>query len=152
MNELGFCARLFARGLYFPNFSAQGGGEFDYIKQSHHWCKVIVRYPARPFLRRLIDLSCTVKSLDHHVRLSTERILFQCDNMAVVRVLQSSTAKDSHLLKLLRYLTYFAVKFNFNFSAIHLDGKLNRGPDCLSRLRLQAFKQLYPYAEKNQQK
>ena len=68
--------------------------------------------------------------------------------MAAVRVLQSSTAKDSHLLKLLRYLTYFAVKFNFNFSAIHLDGKLNWGPDCLSRFRLQALKQLYPYAEK----
>ena len=62
-----------------------------------------------------------------------QKILFQCDNMAVVQVLQSSTAKDSHLLKLLRYLTYFAAKFNFNFSAIHIDGKFIRGPDCLSR-------------------
>ena len=33
------------------------------------------------------------------------------------------------------------MKFNCYFSAIHLDGKLNRGPDCLSRFRLQAFKQ-----------
>ena len=38
----------------------------------HHCCKVIV--PARPFLRRHIDLSCTVKSLDHYVHLSTEAI------------------------------------------------------------------------------
>ena len=67
--------------------------------------------------------------------------------MSVVHVLQNSTAKDSHLWKPLRYLTYFAVKFNFNFSAIHIDGKFNRGPDCLSRFRLKAFKQLYPYAE-----
>ena len=33
----------------------------------HHCCKVIV--PARPFLRRLIDLSMTVKDLDCHVHL-----------------------------------------------------------------------------------
>ena len=72
---------------------------------------------------------------------SQQKILLQCANMAVVKVLQSSTAKDSHL----RYMTYFAVKFNF--SAIHIEGKHNRGPDCLSRFRLQAFKQLYPYAE-----
>ena len=78
---------------------------------------------------------------------SQQTILFQYDNMAVVQVLQNSTAKDSHLLKLLRYLTYFAVKFNVNFSAIRTDGKFNPGPDCLSHFRLQAFKQLYPYAE-----
>ena len=67
--------------------------------------------------------------------------------MAVVQVLQNSAAKDSHLLKLLRYLTYFTVKFNFNFSVINMDGKFNQGHDCLSRFRLQAFKQLYPNAE-----
>ena len=34
----------------------------------HHCCKVIV--PALPFLRRLIDLSMTVKDLECHVHLS----------------------------------------------------------------------------------
>ena len=44
----------------------------SFIGYLHHCCRVKV--PARQFLRCLIDLSCTVKSLDHHAHLSTEAI------------------------------------------------------------------------------
>ena len=36
---------------------------------------------------------------------SLQHIPFNCDNLAVVHVLQTKTSRDSHLLKLLRNLT-----------------------------------------------
>ena len=75
--------------------------------------------------------------------LSGQRVLFQCDNSAAVEVGQKCNSKNSHLLKLLKYMAYFAVKFNFNFSAVHVEGKLNPKADALSRFRFQVFREFY---------
>ena len=78
---------------------------------------------------------------------SGQRILFQCDNSAAVQALQKYTSRNPHLLKLLRHMAYFAIKFNFNFSAVHVEGKLNQKAEALSRFRFQVFKELCPSAD-----
>ena len=78
---------------------------------------------------------------------SGQRILFQCDNSTAVEALQKYTLRNSHLLKLLRHMAYFAIKFNFNFSAVHVEGKLNQKAEALSRFRFQVFRELCPSAD-----
>ena len=77
---------------------------------------------------------------------SGQRILFHCDNSAAVEALQKYTSRNPHLLELLRHMAYFAIKFNFNFSAVHVEGKLNPKADALSRFRFQVFRELCPSA------
>ena len=76
-----------------------------------------------------------------------QRILFQCDNSAAVQALQKYTSRSPHLLKLLRHMAYFAIKFNFNFSAVHVEGILNQKADALSRFRFRVFRELCPSAD-----
>ena len=80
-----------------------------------------------------------------------QRILFQCDNSAAVQALQKYTSRNPHLLKLLRHMAYFAIKFNFNFSAVHVEGKLNQKAEALSRFRFQVFRELCPSQTPRQQ-
>ena len=77
---------------------------------------------------------------------SNQRIRFSCDNLSVVQVLQKKSSKNPHLLKLLRNLTFFAVKFNFDYSAVHVEGKENPAADSLSRFQFQVFRELCPEA------
>ena len=77
---------------------------------------------------------------------SRQRIRFNCDNLPVVQVLQKKSSKDPHLLKLLKNLTFFAVKFNFDYMAVHVEGKENPAADSLSRFQFQVFKKLCPEA------
>ena len=77
---------------------------------------------------------------------SSQGIRFNCDNLLVVQVLQKKSSKDPHLLKILRNLTFFDVKFNLDYTAVHVEGKENPAADSLSRFQFQIFKELYPEA------
>ena len=50
-------------------------------------------------------------------------------------------------MKLLRCLAIFAIKYNFNYSAIHVEGKRNPKADALSRFRFQVFRALRQNAD-----
>ena len=194
-----------------------------------HCCKVIAQ--ARPFLRRLIDLSTTVQNLDRPIRITSsakddlqwwnhllvgwngrsfflmdkwalpadfeipssngcaailcdswfalrwpdelnlphisilelvpivlaasvwgmfwqgKRLIFKCDNSSVVSVLQNKSSKSGHLMKLLRRLAVFAIKYNFAYSAIHVEGRRNPKADALSRFRFQVFRAICQNAD-----
>ena len=45
-------------------------------------------------------------------------------------------------MKLLRRLAIFAIKYNFDYSAVHLEGKRIPKADALSRFRFQVFRAL----------
>jgi hypothetical protein len=70
----------------------------------------------------------------------------QCDNMAVVQVLNSLTSRDPTLMHLLRCLHYYLALFNIHLRAEHIPGVLNTVADCISRNMLQVFRQLVPRA------
>ena len=67
--------------------------------------------------------------------LKNHTIIFHCDNMAVVHILNSRTAKDPHLLALLRHLVLLSLKYNINFRANHIPGLTNSIADKLSRFQ-----------------
>ena len=62
---------------------------------------------------------------------------FKVDNMAVVHVLNNTYSKGQHLMHLIRTLVFLASRFEFWFSASHIEGKANIIADALSRNNLQ---------------
>lgn len=76
-------------------------------------------------------------------------ILFNTDNQALVHVINKQTAKDKHIMFLLRKLVLICLKFNIYFKAQHLTSKENLLCDCLSRSKVNQFLQLAPWADSN---
>ena len=63
-------------------------------------------------------------------------IMFRSDNESVVTILYTPNEDLAHLLKC---LTFAAAKFNFWFSALHVEGANNIGADLLSRNAQERF-------------
>ena len=78
---------------------------------------------------------------------SGSHVCFHCDNMAVVAILGSRTAKTSLLTHLLRCLSFFSAIYSFHFSALHIPGVLNVAADALSRNRMTLFCSLVPQTQ-----
>ena len=78
--------------------------------------------------------------------LSGKRVLSNCDNAAVVAVLNSRYSREKHLIHLLRCLFFVEAHFQFQLSASHIAGIANTIADDLSRNRLLAFRDNVPHA------
>ena len=72
---------------------------------------------------------------------------FNCDNLAVVTILNSRTFKDSLIMHLLRNLLMSAAYFGFTFCAQHVPGVENKIADALSRFQWQSFRHHAPLAK-----
>ena len=72
------------------------------------------------------------------------RITFYSDNAAVVAVIQRRSARDNHLLHLLRCLYFYAAHFQFTYAARHIPGVNNVAADALSRNHMSTFLSLVP--------
>lgn len=66
------------------------------------------------------------------------------DNQALVSVLNHLYTKDATLARLLRPVAEVCLKKNIKIVAQHVAGKLNRGPDLLSRGKLLEFHAEFP--------
>lgn len=75
-----------------------------------------------------------------------KRILFHCDNISVVYILNKGRSPCSSIMKLMRRLVIVETVNNFHFVARHVPGYKNQIADSLSRLNFQKFKQLAPDA------
>ena len=53
---------------------------------------------------------------------SSKKLLFHCDNLAVVSVWESGLARSSELMRLVRDLFYIAAKHNFHVLIRHIAG------------------------------
>lgn len=73
-----------------------------------------------------------------------KHVCFHSDNMSVVAVLNSRTAKDPLLMHLLRCFSFYGAYFRFHFSAEHIPGTLNIAADAISRNNLSLFSSLAP--------
>ena len=69
-----------------------------------------------------------------------------CDNQAVVEVINSGSAKDAHLSHLLRCVHYAEATCQFKLVAHHVAGAGNDRADDLSRGRLSSFLSKVPSA------
>lgn len=79
--------------------------------------------------------------------LRNKKLLFKCDNEAVVQIINVQTSKDKNVMVLVRALTLKCLQLNLVVRAEHIPGKQNVLADHLSRLQLQRFRELAPDAE-----
>lgn len=68
-------------------------------------------------------------------------------NQAVVEIINRQTSKDRSVMVLLRHFVLCTLKYNILFQAKHIAGSLNRESDALSRLQVEKFRSLAPYAD-----
>lgn len=78
---------------------------------------------------------------------SGQRIMFHCDNKAVVYVIRKGRSRSEPVNKLMRFLTLRAAERNFAVSASYIPSKENDVSDSLSRLQMARFRALAPHAD-----
>ena len=66
-------------------------------------------------------------------RLSHKRVLFHCDNEAVVQIINKQSSRVDKIMTLLRPMILTMLNYNIQFHAIHIPGKTNHICDTLSR-------------------
>ena len=76
-----------------------------------------------------------------------QRVLFHCDNAAVVAIWQRGSCKCTHLMSLVRHLFFLAARGNYHVGITHIAGVDNRIADQLSRFSMQEFWQSAPGAD-----
>ena len=74
-------------------------------------------------------------------------VVFHCDNMAVVSVVNTGSSRDSTLMHMLRCLFFVAAKFEVQVRAQHIPGIMNVAADALSRNNLPHFLQVVHQAD-----
>jgi hypothetical protein len=80
-----------------------------------------------------------------------KRILFYCDNLGVVSIINSKRSKCSRIMDLVRALTLQTLKHNFFFKALHVPGHHNDIADSISRFQQTRFRRLAPHADQHPQ-
>ena len=77
-------------------------------------------------------------------------ILFLVDNIAIVQVLNSKTAKDPIIMKMLCQMVVHAMLNHIDFGSRHIEGKKNILPDFLSRLQEDKARSIAPWLDPSQ--
>ena len=67
------------------------------------------------------------------------RIIWHCDNQAVVVCLRSRTSRHPTLMHLIRNLLYIEARLGFYLTPVYIDTHANHLADDLSRNRLSSF-------------
>ena len=75
------------------------------------------------------------------------RILFYCDNLATVEIINKGRSKNSSIMKLMRKLTFHSALNNYVIHAKHIAGVDNSIADAISRYQMTRFRMLAPYAD-----
>ena len=65
--------------------------------------------------------------------LINKRIIFHCDNQAIVNIINKQSSKCTLIMKLMRPMVLLMLQNNITFTAVHIPGKSNIVSDALSR-------------------
>ena len=76
------------------------------------------------------------------------KVLFHCDNMAVVRIINKQSSRDQASMHLVRSLVEVCLEKNIVFKAQHIPGLNNDIADALSRCQFHRFQKLAPQADR----
>lgn len=77
---------------------------------------------------------------------SRKRILFHCDNLATVEIINKGRSKIKCIMRLVRKLTFHSAINNFTVHARHIPGVDNNIADAISRFQMARFRRLAPFA------
>ena len=80
---------------------------------------------------------------------SGKTVRAQCDNAAVVAVVNSGSSREPEAMHLLRCLAFLEARRGFHIFASHIRGALNVLADALSRDNCNLFHTLHPQANKD---
>ena len=75
-----------------------------------------------------------------------KRVIFHCDNISVVHIINSKRSPCKQIMNLVRQFTLINMQHNFHCRAQHVPGVSNAIADSLSRFQNQRFRQLAPWA------
>ena len=81
-------------------------------------------------------------------QLQKQKICFHCDNDAVAHIINKMTARNDKVMTVLRLITLGCLKKNMVIKAKHVPGADNSICDALSRLQIDRFKGMVPYADR----
>ncbi|KAK3108908.1 hypothetical protein FSP39_018419 [Pinctada imbricata] len=81
--------------------------------------------------------------------LKNKKIIMHVDNQALVSVINRQSSKSKTVMKLVRAMVLYLLKFNILFRAQHIFGKQNNVADALSRKQFELFRELAPRANTN---
>lgn len=79
--------------------------------------------------------------------LRNSRVIFRCDNEAVVTIINKQSSRSQPVMSLVRSLVLFCLSHNILFRAKHIPGIVNDIADSLSRGQLARFRALAPEAD-----
>ena len=80
--------------------------------------------------------------------LRNKKIVFRCDNLASVHIMNSMTSKNDRIMTVLRAITLLCLRLNVVVKAQHVSGCFNQLADLLSRFQFQKFHELAPDADR----
>ena len=75
-----------------------------------------------------------------------KKVIFFCDNEAVVFILNNKSAKSERVMTLLRFVVYWTLKSNIQLKAKHIFSFFNKIADYISRVQVEQFRKLAPSA------
>ena len=78
---------------------------------------------------------------------SRQKILFHCDNRAVVDIWDKGSTRAAHTMGLVRLLYFCASRYNINVCVTHIAGSCNDIADSLSRFQMDKFRMLASRSE-----
>ena len=78
---------------------------------------------------------------------SGKKLLFHCDNQAVVDIWASGTSRDPLIMHLVRSIFFRAATHHYTVLITHIAGTNNLIADSLSRLQITLFRRLAPTAD-----
>jgi len=81
-------------------------------------------------------------------QLANQCIYFHTDNQALVDIINKQSSKDPKIMFLVRDLVLQCLKHNILFKSLHVPGRTNILADHLSRLQVDKFQELAPYAHR----
>ena len=76
-----------------------------------------------------------------------QKILFHCDNKAVVDIWEKGSTCAPQIMALIRLLYFCAANHNINVCIVHVPGIYNDIADSLSRFQMERFRTLAPEAD-----
>ena len=82
-------------------------------------------------------------------QLQRRKVLFHCDNMAVVQIIRYGVTRNTEMMNLIRTILFICAKYDFECNTVYVPSAKNDIADSISRLQWDRFRQLAPDA-KNQ--
>ena len=95
-------------------------------------------------IKELIPITLACALWGHHWKGLTIQV--NCDNDAVVTVINSGYSREPFLMHLLRCIFFLLAQFDFSLIAAHIPGRLNVLADAISRNNAAFFLSSYPQA------